>query len=100
MHAIPVSMYMYMYVHDYAVSTLQGIVKTLKDSFGFIERADVVKDVRAERKFADVQSLRFVVLLQIFFHYSELAEAAEGDLIPGTSVEFVIQNRQVLCLYV
>ena len=33
--------------------------------------------------------------LQIFFHYSELAEAAEGDLVPGTSVEFVIQNRQV-----
>lgn len=56
------------------VETVQGIVKTLKDSFGFIERADVVKD--------------------IFFHYSELAEAAESDLILGTSVEFVIQNRQ------
>lgn len=32
---------------------------------------------------------------QIFFHYSELAEAAESDLALGTSVEFVIQNRQV-----
>ena len=28
-----------------SILTLQGIVKTLKDSFGFIERADVVKDV-------------------------------------------------------
>ena len=46
-----------------------------------------------------MQSLRSVVFLQIFFHYSELAEAAESDLIPGTSVEFVIQNRQVLCMY-
>ena len=36
-----------------------------------------------------------IVLLQIFFHYSELAEAAESDLALGTSVEFVIQNRQV-----
>jgi len=27
------------------VETVQGIIKTLKDSFGFIERADMVKDV-------------------------------------------------------
>ncbi len=27
------------------IETVEGVVKTLKDSFGFIERADVVKDV-------------------------------------------------------
>ena len=33
-------------VQPATVETIQGIVKTLKDSFGFIERADVEKDVR------------------------------------------------------
>ena len=33
--------------------------------------------------------------LQIFFHYSELAAVTESELMPGTSVEFTIQNRQV-----
>ena len=32
-------------VQPATVETVQGIVKTLKDSFGFIERADVEKDV-------------------------------------------------------
>lgn len=45
----------------------------MKESFGFIERADVVKE--------------------IFFHFSE----AEGnvELRPGDDVEFTIQTRSV-----
>lgn len=45
----------------------------MKESFGFIERADVVKE--------------------IFFHFSE----AEGniELRPGDDVEFIIQTRNV-----
>jgi cold shock CspA family protein len=45
----------------------------MKDTFGFIERADVVKE--------------------IFFHFSE----AEGsiELRPGDDVEFIIQTRNV-----
>ena len=27
------------------VETVEGVIKTLKDSFGFIERADMIKDV-------------------------------------------------------
>lgn len=49
--------YMYLYAvnvyctywRDCSIFASQGIVKTLKDSFGFIERADVVKDVRAKQ---------------------------------------------------
>lgn len=51
----------------------RGVVCSMKESFGFIERADVVKE--------------------IFFHFSE----AEGDveLRPGDDVEFIIQTRNV-----
>lgn len=61
-------------VQSATLETVQGIVKTLKDSFGFIERADMEKD--------------------IFFHYSELASGTESDIVAGACVEFVIQNRQ------
>lgn len=49
----------------------RGVVCSMKESFGFIERADVVKE--------------------IFFHFSE----AEGniELRPGDDVEFIIQTR-------
>ena len=51
----------------------RGVVCSMKESFGFIERADVVKE--------------------IFFHFSE----AEGtsELRPGDDVEFIIQSRNV-----
>ncbi|KAI8040549.1 hypothetical protein M5D96_006492 [Drosophila gunungcola] len=51
----------------------RGVVCSMKESFGFIERADVVKE--------------------IFFHFSE----AEGnvELRPGDDVEFTIQTRSV-----
>lgn len=51
----------------------RGVVCSMKESFGFIERADVVKE--------------------IFFHFSE----AEGniELRPGDDVEFIIQTRNV-----
>jgi cold shock CspA family protein len=61
-------------VQPATVETVQGIVKTLKDSFGFIERADVERD--------------------IFFHYSELSQGAESEMAMGACVEFVIQSRQ------
>ncbi|CAG2185296.1 Cold shock domain-containing protein E1 [Mytilus edulis] len=51
---------------------VQGVVCSLKDSFGFIERADVVKE--------------------IFFHYSEY----KGDINKlnlGDDVDFDVQNR-------
>uniref|UniRef100_A0A7G3AQ78 Putative inner membrane n=1 Tax=Lutzomyia longipalpis TaxID=7200 RepID=A0A7G3AQ78_LUTLO len=49
----------------------RGVVCSMKESFGFIERADVVKE--------------------IFFHFSE----ADGtvELRPGDDVEFIIQTR-------
>lgn len=49
----------------------RGVVCSIKESFGFIERADVVKE--------------------IFFHFSE----ADGNLEirPGDDVEFTIQTR-------
>lgn len=54
----------------------RGVVCSMKESFGFIERADVVKE--------------------IFFHFSE----AEGtvELRPGDDVEFIIQTRNVSIL--
>ena len=55
---------------------IHGIVSSLKDSFGFIERADMVAE--------------------IFFHYSEF----QGDireLMIGDDVEFGMQQRKV-CL--
>ncbi|CAK1588551.1 unnamed protein product [Parnassius mnemosyne] len=48
-----------------------GVVCSMKENFGFIERADVVKE--------------------IFFHYSE-AKTKE-DLALGDDVEFIIQTR-------
>ena len=54
----------------------QGVVNSLKDTFGFIERADVVKE--------------------IFFHISEVVDGKEEDnshIILGDDVEFIIQTR-------
>jgi len=72
---------------------IQGIVKTMKDSFGFIERADVAKDVSLIKQF-----LFWFIFpsLQIFFHYSELSTGSEASIQIGSPVEFVIQNRQVM----
>lgn len=51
----------------------------LQEAFGFIERADVVKE--------------------IFFHYSEFKGDLE-DLQAGDDVEFTIKDRNVgSCLY-
>merc|ERR1719347_20474 len=54
----------------------QGVVNSLKDTFGFIERADVVKE--------------------IFFHISEVVDGKEEDnshIQLGDDVEFIIQTR-------
>merc|ERR550539_1820658 len=54
----------------------QGVVNSLKDSYGFIERADVVKE--------------------IFFHISEVIDGKEEDnshIQLGDDVEFIIQTR-------
>ncbi|XP_065063770.1 cold shock domain-containing protein E1-like [Rhopilema esculentum] len=51
----------------------QGIVSSLKDSFGFIERADVVSE--------------------IFFHYSEF-QGDINELTIGDDVEFGMQQRK------
>ncbi|XP_055621287.1 cold shock domain-containing protein E1 isoform X2 [Toxorhynchites rutilus septentrionalis] len=48
----------------------RGVVCSMKDTFGFIERADVVKE--------------------IFFHFSETDNI---ELRPGDDVEFIIQTR-------
>lgn len=56
------------------VEKIRGLVKSFKETFGFIERADIVGD--------------------IFFHYSEVDPGEQTKLILGASVEFVIQNRQ------
>eukprot|EP00794_Sanderia_malayensis_P019605 gene19605-21537_t len=53
---------------------VQGIISALKDSFGFVERADVVAE--------------------IFFHYSEF-DGEVAELIIGDDVEFFIQQRKV-----
>eukprot|EP00918_Siedleckia_nematoides_P008348 GHVU01018104.1.p1 GENE.GHVU01018104.1~~GHVU01018104.1.p1 ORF type:complete len:815 (+),score=93.18 GHVU01018104.1:360-2804(+) len=50
----------------------QGVVCSMKDSFGFIERADVVKE--------------------IFFHYSEFKDNST-QLVLGDDVDFQIQIR-------
>lgn len=52
----------------------QGVVCSMKDSFGFIERADVVKE--------------------IFFHYSEYMGNI-NELLLGDDIEFEIQTRNV-----
>src|SRR5688572_3520562 len=51
----------------------KGIVSSIKDNFGFIERADVAKE--------------------IFFHFSE-TRVHEGVVV-GDNVEFNIQTRNV-----
>lgn len=51
----------------------QGVVCSMKESFGFIERADVVKE--------------------IFFHFSE--SKTKDDIRLGDDVEFTIQTRNV-----
>ena len=53
----------------------QGVVCSMKDSYGFIERADVVKE--------------------IFFHFSEFKGRSESDLELGDDVEFSVQFRNV-----
>ncbi|XP_014206710.1 cold shock domain-containing protein E1 [Copidosoma floridanum] len=50
----------------------RGVVCSMKESFGFIERADVVKE--------------------IFFHFSE-AKSMKDELGLGDDVEFIIQTR-------
>lgn len=50
----------------------------MKESFGFIERADVVRE--------------------IFFHYSEVRDNI-NDIHLGDDVEFSIQMRNVSLLY-
>ncbi|XP_058792775.1 cold shock domain-containing protein E1 [Phymastichus coffea] len=50
----------------------RGVVCSMKESFGFIERADVVKE--------------------IFFHFSE-AKSMKEELRLGDDVEFIIQTR-------
>lgn len=52
----------------------RGVVCSMKESFGFIERADVVKE--------------------IFFHFSE-AKSMKDELRLGDDVEFIIQTRNV-----
>ena len=56
----------------------QGVVCSLKESFGFIERGDVVRE--------------------IFFHFSE-AKGIADSLELGDDVEFTIQTRNVNSLY-
>lgn len=58
--------------HGIHAKTIQGIISSLKESFGFIERADVVAE--------------------IFFHYSEF-DGEVNDLMIGDDVEFQLQNR-------
>ena len=52
----------------------EGVVCSMKDTFGFIERSDVVKE--------------------IFFHYSEYQGAIE-ELLLGDDVDFCVQTRNV-----
>ena len=49
----------------------QGVINSVKDSFGFIERADVVRE--------------------IFFHFTEMEDGRTPQL--GDDVEFTIQTR-------
>lgn len=59
-----------------AVKRYRGVVSTMKDSFGFIERDDVLKE--------------------IFFHITEFGSDIPTNTIqPGVEVEFDIQNRLV-----
>lgn len=60
------------YVDCKRTQTVQGIVSSLKESFGFIERADIVAE--------------------IFFHYSEFSGDV-NDLMIGDDVEFQLVDR-------
>lgn len=54
----------------------RGVISTMKDSFGFIERDDMVKE--------------------IFFHITEFGpNVATNTIKPGLEVEFDIQNGHV-----
>ena len=53
---------------------VQGVICSMKDSYGFIERADVVKE--------------------IFFHFSEY-QGDPDQLALGDDVEFSVQPRNV-----
>ena len=55
-----------------------GVVCSMKDTFGFIERADIVKE--------------------IFFHYSEF-KGDISELILGDDVSFGVQIRNVSSLH-
>ena len=58
------------------VNLLQGVVNSLTESSGFIERADVVKE--------------------IFFHVLDMLDGAKEDnshIKLGDDVEFIIQTR-------
>lgn len=58
------------------VKRYRGVVSTMKDSFGFIERDDVLKE--------------------IFFHITEFGSDVPTNTIQlGVEVEFDIQNRLV-----
>lgn len=57
------------------VERVQGVVCSMKDTYGFIERADVVRE--------------------IFFHFSEF-QGEVDDLVMGDDVDFVVQNRPVV----
>jgi len=54
------------------VKTVQGIVSSLKEAYGFIERADVVAE--------------------IFFHYTEF-DGGVNELMIGDDVQFNLQDR-------
>ena len=59
-----------------AVKRYRGVISTMKDSFGFIERDDVLKE--------------------IFFHITEFGQNIVTSTIQlGVEVEFDIQNRHV-----
>ncbi len=54
----------------------RGVISNMKDSFGFIERDDLLKE--------------------IFFHITEFGpNVATNTIQPGVEVEFDIQNRHV-----
>jgi len=60
------------YIDYKQTESVQGIVSSLKESFGFVERADIVAE--------------------IFFHYSEFSGVV-NDLMIGDDVEFQLVNR-------
>jgi cold shock CspA family protein len=59
-----------------SIKRYRGIISTMKDSFGFIEREDALKE--------------------IFFHITEFGpNVATNTIQPGVEVEFDIQDRCV-----